>query len=246
MPSADLYPFMFKRKSVRKYKPDRLSEQQLADLRAFIADAKPLVPGIRTEMRIIDSSSTKGMARTDAPHYLAFFSEDKENCYPNAGFMLQQVDLYLSSKGLGNCYQGMAKITREVEAPSGLDFIYLMSFGSPLEEAHRKDTSEFKREPLDKISAVKGNAKIMEAARLAPSGVNNQSWFFTGNGAGINVYYAKSLITDKMNQINAGIALCHLWLAAEHEGKKVSFVSNDAAKAATVKGFVYVVSMKME
>jgi len=245
MPVTDLYPTMFKRKSVRKYKPEKLDEKALADLRAFIANVKPLIPGIKTEMRIISSESTKGMARTDAPHYLAFFSETKDNCYPNAGFMLQQVDLYLSANGFGNCYQGMAKVTRDIDAPAGLEFIYLMSFGMPLEDAQRKDVSEFKREPLEKISTVKGNAKIMEAARLAPSGVNNQSWYFTGNGGVINVYYEKSLLTDKMNQVNAGIALCHIWLAAEHEKKKIAFVVEDAAKAETVKGHNYVISVKL-
>ena len=54
--------------------------------------------------------------------------------------------------------------------------------------------------------------------RAGPLAMNNQSWYFTGSNDEINVYWARSAMNGRMNQINAGIALCHLWLAAAHEG----------------------------
>jgi hypothetical protein len=159
--------------------------------------------------------------------------------------MLQQIDLYLSAKGFGSCYQGLAKIGKDVDSPPGL-FIILLSFGKPAEELYRKDVSEFKREPMAKISTVKNMDDIMEAGRLAPSGINNQPWFFTGGDGTINSYCGKALVGDSMNRINMGIALCHLWLAIEHSGKEMEFSYDVMAAAQPPKGHYYINTIQVK
>lgn len=76
-----------------------------------------MFPGIRTGTRAFDNKEVKGMLKIDAPHFLVFFSEPEEGYLVNAGFMLQQLDLYLSAKGIGSCYQGTAKTVKGVEVP---------------------------------------------------------------------------------------------------------------------------------
>ena len=73
-----LYQAIFKRKSVRNYEKAQLDAATLSEIGAFLKTIRPMVPGIQTEMRIIDSSKVKGMFKVDAPHFLAFFSEVKE------------------------------------------------------------------------------------------------------------------------------------------------------------------------
>ncbi|HSV42638.1 MAG TPA: nitroreductase family protein, partial [Methanomassiliicoccales archaeon] len=90
-----LYQTIFKRKSVRKISPGPLDETTLSNIREFISNIRPMVPGIRTEIRLISSSEVKGMLRNDGPHSIVLFSEPKDGYLFNAGFMLQQLDLHL-------------------------------------------------------------------------------------------------------------------------------------------------------
>jgi len=48
-------------------------------------------------------------------------------------------------------------------------------------------------------------------------------------------------MTNKFNQINSGIALLHLLLAAEHQGRKADVKFMDGAKAP--KGYAYSASL---
>jgi nitroreductase len=63
-----------------------------------------------------------------------------------------------------------------------------------MDELHRNSVAEFKGQPMSKISKVDGMDDIIEAARLAPSGVNNQPWFITGRNGLVHAYCSRSLI----------------------------------------------------
>ena len=246
MPKTDLYPFIFKRRSVRDYRNELLPENTIDDIRSFSQTIVPLLPDIKVLIDLRGSEGIKGLLRSNAPHYVRFYSEAKEGYLPNAGFMLQQLDLYLSANGIGNCYQGLAKSKDRSDAPSGMEFVIMTSFGRPAEDQWRSSSSDFKRRPLSEISTVNGMDDIMEAARVAPSAANNQSWYFTGGDGDINAYCEKSVLSGRMNQINVGIALCHMAVAAEHFGKKIKFVLDPAAQKENIKGHVYVISVKVE
>jgi len=246
MNAQELYATIFKRKSVRKFTKEVLDEATSQALLTYIGTLRPLFPEIQTEIRIIGEQETKGILRTDAPNYIVLFSETKEGYLVNAGFLLQQLDLYLSANGIGNCYQGMAKLVKGVEPPTGKEMVMAMSFGRPAESLHRQSVSEFKRGPMENISSVKGHDAIMEAARLAPSGMNNQSWYFTGEDGMIHAYSKRSIIAEKMNQINVGIALCHMWLAAEHMGKKASILPPNQTSPGTIKGYEHAASLRVD
>lgn len=246
MNGQELYQTIFKRRSVRKFTKDVLDEAASKALLTYIGTLRPLFPDIRTEIRIIGAQETKGILRTDAPNYIVLFSEAKEGYLVNAGFLLQQLDLYLSANGIGNCYQGMAKLVKGVDPPSGKEMVMAMSFGRPAEPLHRQNVSEFKRRTIEDISSVKGYDTIMEAARLAPSGLNNQSWYFTGEDGTIHAYAKRSLMAEKMNHINVGIALCHMWLAAEHLSKKASILAPNQTSPAAIKGYEHVASLRVD
>jgi len=239
----DLYDAIFKRKSVRKYAQGQLDPGTLDRISSFMTSLRPLFHGIRAELKIMTNAEVRGMFKVDAPHFLAFFSEVKDGYLANAGFMMQQMDLFLSANGIGSCWQGGPKPVREARNASELEFVILLAFGKPAEDPHRKSRSEFERKPLAKISQVKGLDGLLEPARLAPSGMNNQPWYFTDGGGLIHAYSAKSLIVDRMNHISAGIALCHIWLAAVHSGKTPELIKDRAGEARPPKGYAYVASL---
>lgn len=237
----ELYQAIFKRRSVRKFvgKPD---DPTTEDIRSFLSTLRPMLSGIRTELRLLSQDDVRGMLGVKAPQYIAAFSEVKDGYGANVGFLLQQMDLFLSAKGIGCCWQMGSKPARKIKGGSDLEFIIMLALGRPAEGVHRQSIAEFKREPLDKISSVEGMDDILEAGRLAPSGLNNQSWYFIGGHGIINAFNTKSRLMETMNRINVGIALCHMWLAATHAGKSSDF-RIDPSPPLAPNGYSYVATM---
>ena len=197
-----------KRKSIRKYDPSPLDAAVLEQVQARIAQITPLFPDIRYSIEI--SNRTTGVFNVKAPHYLIFRSEEKDGAYENIGFIGQQMDLYFSGSGLGSCWLGASK--PEEKEQDGLRFVICISFGKPDEPLHR-ELSEFKRKPLSEIS--EGADGRLEAARLAPSAMNAQNWYFIAENGKIHCYRKKAnpmvgFLYNKLHSIDMGIALCHI------------------------------------
>jgi len=197
-----------KRKSIRKYDLTPLDDATLEKIREQIKNVKPLYPDIRYSIETV--SKTKGMFGIKAPYYLIFGSEEKDGAYENIGFTGQQMDLFFSESGLGSCWLGAAK--PEEKEIGILPHVISMSFGKPAEPLYR-DISEFKRKPLSEIS--EGTDERLGAARLAPSGVNAQNWYFIAENGKIHCYRKKpnpllGFMFNKLGCIDIGIALCHI------------------------------------
>ena len=194
-----------KRKSIRKYDLTKLDDATLDKVRAKAESAMPLYPEIRYSTEIINK--TRGIFNVKAPHYLIFSSEKTEGYLENIGFIGQQLDLFFSENGLGACWLGMAKPT-ETENTE-LPYVIAIGFGKPAEPLHR-DLAEFKRKSLEEIS--EGSDERLEAARLAPSGMNAQTWFFDATLSKIHCYRKKVLLKfrNELSAIDMGIALCHI------------------------------------
>ncbi len=251
MENKNLYETIFKRKSIRQYDLTPLDEHKLGQIMAHTSALKPLHDDIKIEMKLVSQKDVKGLFLAKAPHYLAVFSEAKDGYLTNAGFMLQQMDLFFSANGIGSCWQGVAKPTKEILSRSKLEFVILLAFGKPKERLHRESVSEFKRKPLGEITDVKDSDEFLEPARLAPSAVNRQQWFFTGNAGTLHAYRAKSSILtafmfDRMSKISMGIAICHVWIAAKHLGKEVEFISDKEAQNNPPSGHDYVITIKIK
>lgn len=227
MNNQELYESIFHRKSVRKYDPAPLPAESLAEIEAFAAEAKPLKGDIAYKTMILNADQM-GMVSVKAPHYMCFYSEKKEGSLVNAGFILQQVDLQLSASGYGSCWIGMGKPSGTPPAVKGMEYVIMLGFGRPAEPIRRAQVSEFKRLGLSEISQISGAEDLLEPVRLAPSASNTQTWFLTGSSREILLYRKKlnpikGAIYGKFNRIDMGIALCHLWLAIEQQGKQASY-----------------------
>lgn len=130
---------------------------------------------------------------------------------------------------------------------NGLEFVIMLAFGNTTEPIHRESTSEFKRKNLSEISSVVGGDALLEPVRLAPSASNTQTWFFSGDLVVITVSrkklnILKAQVYGKMNQIDIGIALFHLWLSLDHQGKVASYsLEKDAAPS----GYEFMAKVKI-
>lgn len=245
MDKIDLYSAIFKRKSIRRFQPTQLDEITLAKLTKTFDQIQPLFKEIKTELKILPENTVKGLFAVKAPHYLAIYSEEKEGYLTNAGYMLQQLDLHLSANSLGSCWLGVAKPSKEKTVSSELKFVITLAFGKSAEQLHRNEVREFRRLPLDQIRDAVGMDDLLEPARLAPSANNSQRWFFTGAEEKVNVYIGNSLLQNRWGLIDAGIAICHIWIAALHFGKQVEQVKDLETAKKKINGKSYVTSLRI-
>lgn len=252
MDDKTLYSAIFRRKSIRKYDLTPLTDSTLERINGVVRCLRPLNAQIKTEMKFISQADVQhNFLRIKAPHYLVAFSEKRPGYLTNIGFMLQQLDLFLATEGIGTCWQGIPRPSKEVGAESALEFVIIMSFGLANEPLYRQSSGEFKRKPLSAISNIAGLDDLLEPVRLAPSATNSQPWFFTGDEKLIHAYcvksnFLKALLYEKMNQIDMGIALYHLHLAAQVAGRTAVFSQHAGAKANPPDGYYYIGSVELQ
>jgi nitroreductase len=244
-----IYDVIFKRKSIRKYDNSPLDEDILNRISEELNNLIPLHNDIKIDIKIISGEDVKLRGMKQAPHYLAIFSEKKDGYLTNLGFMLQQVDLLFSASGIGSCWQGIPSPKGNVLKSSDLDFIILIAFGIPAEPLYRDDTSQFKRKSLENITDIVDAKELLEPVRLAPSAINSQPWFFTGTKDIIHACsnkpnFLKAILVNKYISIDAGIAIYHLKVSAEHFKKTITITFN---KDKTIpKGLNYLATLKLD
>ncbi len=251
MEPKELYPLIFKRKSIRKYDTKPIDPALMAKLTMFMQSLHPLYPQIKTDVKIVAPQEVQRRFNAKPWHYILFFSDTSPGYLENAGFMLQQVDLFLSANGLGSCWQMIPSPHSSARATTSLDYVILLAIGTPAEALHREKLIEFDRKPLNQITNAEGLSEFLEPARLAPSGTNNQPWFFTGNKDIIHVYCAqkgrlKTLFVGKMDRISVGIALCHIWLAILNQGRHMEVITNPDAEAHPPPDYYYILTLKIQ
>ena len=230
-----------KRKSVRSIDARPLKDDVLSDILNFAHSAAPLYPDIAVSIRLLTHDQVKSMGAVFAPHYLAFYGERNQKADTNCGFILQQADLYLSSLGLGSCWLGMAKpMEKEFE---GRPFGIMLAFGTPKESLYRNSIDQFKRKAIEEISSGTVPPEYIEAVRLAPSAMNKQPWFFSGDEHHLHAFSLRSPLNPaaRFRFIDMGIALSQAYVTAVADGKTVEFTEDPSA--VSEKGKEYVLSL---
>jgi len=216
-----------------------LEDAQLQEIEDFIRTMRPLMPGVTINHRILGQRAVKGMLTPKAPHFVVISGKAQPYRDLCAGFLFQQLDLYLSARGIGTCWLG---VTKGREAPTtGEADILSICFGTPVGSATRAPGA-FKRKTLAEIAG--GEDARLKAVRLAPSGRNIQPWYFIVRDGTIHVYkeipgklWAK--LYD-LEELDVGIALCHLALATEAEGKAFRFETEHPNTPSAPSGYAYV------
>jgi hypothetical protein len=239
---------IFKRKSISKFDLVPLEDILLLNIAIQLKRLNALYPEIKTEIKIVSKEDVKGLIQVKAPHYLVAFSETQEGYLSNVGFILQQMDLYFSANGIGCCWQGWPKPTHELRTNQNLEFVIAMAFGKPKEKLHRESPDEFKRKPLAQITSTNELEELLEPARLAPT--PSQPWFFTNDEQTIHAFCQKpsgirGFIYKRLNKIEMGIALCHIWISALHHHKQIEFITKVSKSTKIPKGHFHIASVKV-
>ena len=227
-----LNEMIFKRKSCRSFTNVPLDAATIETIRAF--PMKPLHPEIKVHWDIVPRNQVKCICPWTTPQLITIYSEEAEGCLENIGFLFQQMDLYLQTLGLGVCWLGMGRMNPKTATQvEGMKFVIMLAFGHPKGDQLRHDLKAFKRKSMEQITD-KPDLRL-EPARLAPSAVNSQPWYFTHEGDTIHVYCAK-----KGSRLDAGIALAHLYVANEK-----TFRFFKAESVSEIPGYSYIGSVNL-
>lgn len=249
----NLYEAVYARKSVRSFTGEAVSGKVIDSIRKFYQEMEGLFGGIETELVILENRKEKrtfsGFASVNAPYYLALYTGSQEKCMMNAGYILQQLTLYLCSKGLGSCYVGMSLLPPKLKKRGDKILACLLAFGKSKNGYTRKPV-EAKRMDLKELCLFKEKPRLwmnqlLEAARLAPSSMNSQPWRFVVYDNRIHVYSKKykSGQLGKMTELNFGILFSNMMVVAEELWLDVDLIRLDEIDQKNYPNCQYVLSV---
>jgi len=251
----NMFDTIFSRKSIRNYYQERIDWEIIEDILKFADNLPMLIENTKVEFKLVSNIEQKqgfnGPLAVKAPYYICLSSEKTEDYLLNAGYLMQQLSLYIESKGLGTCFLGAANPGRALKKTMKYDYVISLAFGKSKEPVYR-DPSLAKRLPEIELVVYKEEVssnihKLLEAARLAPSSLNNQPWRFVVYKNRIHVFakknpwFAKPL--DKMKMIDMGIMLANLMIAADELWIDAKITKLDAIKNKSFQNNEYVLTV---
>ena len=223
---ATYYNMIFKRKSFHLFRnvgKEQITEEELAGIKEAFASFEALYPEIRTAVRIVPAKQV-GVKR-DAEYCILIYSEKKKNYLMNAGYIGEQLDLYLVEHDIGTLWFGIGKPDEPFY--EGLDYVIMIAIHKISDQTkYRKDMFKSKRKPLEETWSG-DTLGVAEIARFAPSACNSQPWSVQQEGNKITVSrYRKpgrigimpAALVPYFNRIDMGIYLCILEICMAHEG----------------------------
>ena len=227
MPNKELYDAIFKRKSFHLFRnvgDEKLTAEELNAIVSAFDSFEPLYPDIETKLKVVPAGETN--YKGGAEYCLYLYSEKKENYLQNAGYLGEQLDLYLVSKGIGSLWYGLGKT--EEKTLDGLEYVIQMPIRRiDSADKFRRDMFKAKRKALAEIWSGEAIPGVSDIARFAPSACNSQPWYVERKDNTLKVWrYRKAgrigILTQSaalyFNRIDIGIYLCILELCLAHEG----------------------------
>ena len=257
------YEAIFFRQSVRRFLKKPVDGMLIERIENCASKLSYLRSTTTMQVRIVDRAEAKkvfkGPFMVEAPSYLVVLTKVGERFgLLEAGVFAERLVLYMTTKGLGTCYQGGIKLKAE-EIPEGMCCAIVIAFGYAERELTR-DAKKAKRKPLSKLCYFAEEPDLairdmLKSARMAPSAINRQPWHFHVWKDRIDLYIHADNPFEKATAnsylIDMGIALCHIMQSADEQWKSIEVV-RDAELAEQVKDKhtlakeLYVISVKIK
>ena len=205
---------LYKRQSTRAFDMSGLSAEELKQITDYAATVEPLIPGMKVKADIVSPDEIKAIMKWRAPHYFAIYSDGSDEGIMNAAYIYEQVVIYMTSLGIATCWATSVSPKDKDEA-DGTKWSAVIAFGRPASGNGWRESTDIKRKALSEISDETDDK--LEAARIAPSSMNNQPWYFRHIGNEIEVCCKKQGFMKKwmvsQNRVDMGIALGNLKVA---------------------------------
>ena len=217
---------IFKRKSFHFFLnagKQLISEEELNEIRNICNSLKPLDPNIKIAFRI--ASYKEYSCHRGEEYSIIFYSEKKDGYLRNIGYIGEQLDLILVSKGIGTLWFGIGRpdgINYE-----GLDFVIVMAIRKVDDPAKfRDDMFKSKRKEIEEIWSGEQIDGVTNIVRFTPSACNLQPWLVKHEENVLTVLRYKDPVkrgimprgmVSYFNRIDIGIFLFILETCLEHK-----------------------------
>ncbi len=247
------YEAIFQRSSVRRFQMKPIDAKVMEQLNYYIQSVSTLHPEASYRIAVVEADREaktllKGRFQVEAPYYLVFSAKEHPFAAKNAGFVMEQIVLYLVTKGIATCYLGDTKM------PKGSDHyktMIVIAFGRPASTLYPVRS---RRKALSELVCYKEEAslqirRILEAGRQAPSALNRQPWRFAVYENHIHLFMKESPKLferwRELQEIDMGIVMVHMALAAEEQWLNWRLQPVADAAECEQKGWRYVATLSL-
>lgn len=252
----NLYEAIYVRQSVRKFQMKPIDELTMKHIRRYIQAVSPLYHEIRWHIEILDAAekNVRGPWKVASPYYMVLYTEEGRKAVLNAGFLLEQIVLYLVTKGIGSCFQGGLCTTYQPEEARGLRPVMVVAFGWG-RDCIERDVKEARRMRLQDMIVAKEEMgdeikTLLRTARLAPSAFNTQPWRFVVYHNRIHVFERKQWkwmpAAGKTRDFDIGVVLAHFVLAAEELWLQCEVQRMGSISEKSMKNYEYAATVVVE
>ena len=254
----NLYEAIYVRQSVRKFQMKPIDELTMKHIRRYIQAVSPLYSDIKWHIEILATpeqiKTVRGAWKAEAPYYMVIYTEEGRRALANAGFILEQLVLYLVTKGIGSCFQGALHTTYQPDAAKGLKPVMLMAFGWG-RECIERDVKDVRRMRLQDMIVAKEEMgedmkTMLRTARLAPSAFNAQPWRFVVYHNRVHVFERKQWkwmpAMGKIKDFDIGVVLSHFVLAAEELWLQCEVQRLGSISEKSMKNYEYAATVVVE
>jgi len=251
----ELYAAILARRSVRRYERTPLAVDELARVREIATSTTPLVPtnrlvvlmrDVQPDERLVETLGAYGRLVTP-PHYLVPYIVGERHPLTDLGYRVEQIVVRLTMMGLGTCYIGALSredaVRERFALPATARVGALLILGRPavawggraFNAAMRRAAGATNKLPAERIffqdtfdapaTPPADLARIIEAARQAPSAVNAQPWRFLWQGGQLYLFVTRrnpryvGAGSDLYRLYDGGICMGNVALALEALGR---------------------------
>ena len=250
--SMNNYEAIFARKSVRKYNMKSLAPEVLEEIGHYCQNVPSLFGDMDAEFRILSYSDHVLAAvspfAVKAPYYLVVYMKPQARACMTAGYILEQISLYLYTIGLGSCFIGGRVLKKKYQYAGEKEQIMILAFGEGKEEVTRKP-ADVRRRSLEELCVYKEVPRqwmkqLLEAARMAPSSMNSQPWRFVVYDNRIHIFSVKKIYEkhNRLDEINFGILFANMMTVAEELWLDVDLIRLDNISQKTFPNTEYILS----
>lgn len=141
-----------------------------------------------------------------------------------AGYYGQAIVLEAVSMGLGTCFLGMfyrEMVKNTFKPAQDEEIVLLIALGTcekPAFNPKRKPMSALLTGAESALSPWQKSA--LDAARVAPSAINQQPWRFLFDARSVSILQKPSLVSKKYTPYDCGIAMLNLTVGAYAQGRE--------------------------
>ena len=242
----NMYESIFARKATKKFIMEKIEQNTLDGIMRFANGLPMLMEHVSAEYRLMDNTNNSITEYPiKAPYYFALTCDKDEDSLMNAGYLLQQMVLFLTAKGYGTYYlshftkEGFSKESTVNQQEPTVVIAFGKAKGSIIRESKKPRRLPENNTVIYKTE-VGSHVKLMvKGARLAPSYLNSQPWRFVVYENRIHIFGKKTFLLEGVlhntKTIDMGIMLANLLQVAEElwidvEVKRLENITNKNLK----------------